>query len=191
MIEAHDAPSRSELLGSVNDLPETLLKAHAEIVNVLRRIRASRDVLESATVGKINHTKDKLAEVSNATEVAANGILDGLDRAVAFVDKLDALKDTDETAAAAVRSELRDELFQVTGCLQFQDITSQQLNYAASLLGDMETRLGALSDTLDPSGSAIVEAPTAPGLRTFDPGASVHNADRRQALADSIFEVPA
>ena len=191
MIEAHDAPSRSELLGSVNDLPETLLKAHAEIVNVLRRIRASRDVLESATVGKINHTKDKLAVVSNATDVAANGILDGLDRAVAFVDKLDALKDTDETAAAAVRSELRDELFQVTGCLQFQDITSQQLNYAASLLGDMETRLGALSDTLDPSGSAIVEAPTAPGLRTFDPGASVHNADRRQALADSIFEVPA
>jgi hypothetical protein len=55
----------------------------------------------------------------------------------------------------------------------------------------MEARLGALSDTLDANGSVIVEAPTAPGLRTFDPGASIHNAEGRQALADSIFETPA
>ncbi len=191
MAEILDATSRRESLGAVHDLPETLLKAHAEIVNVLRRIRASRDAIQSATVGKLNTTKDKLAEVSNATELAANGILDGLDRAIAFVDTLDEIKDTDEARAAAVRTELRDELFQAIGCLQFQDITSQQLNYASSLLGDMEQRLGALSDTLDPSGAAIVEEPTAPGLRTFDPGASVHNAGHRQALADSIFEVSA
>jgi hypothetical protein len=191
MIETVEAPGRRELLGSVSDLPETLLKAHAEIVNVLRRIRASRDALESATVGKLHHTKDKLAEVSSATEVAANGILDGLDRAIAFVDELDVIADKDEAKAATVRSSLRDELFQAIGCLQFQDITSQQLNYASSLLVDMEARLGALSDTLDANGSVIVEAPTAPGLRTFDPGASIHNAEGRQALADSIFETPA
>jgi hypothetical protein len=55
----------------------------------------------------------------------------------------------------------------------------------------MEARLGALSDALDPNGSVIVEPPTAPNLRTFDPGASIHNAEGRQALADSIFETPA
>jgi chemotaxis regulatin CheY-phosphate phosphatase CheZ len=191
MIETVEAPRRRESLGSVAELPETLLKAHAEIVNVLQRIRASRDALESATVGKLHSTKDKLAEVSSATEVAANGILDGLDRAIAFVDELDAIADSDETKAVAVRSSLRDELFQAIGCLQFQDITSQQLNYASSLLGDMEVRLSSLSDALDPNASAIVEPVTAPGLRTFDPGASIHNAEGRQALADSIFETPA
>src|SRR6185437_5897864 len=123
----------------------------------------------------LHSTKDKLAEVSSATEVAANGILDGLDRAIAFVDELDAIADTDETRAIAVRSSLRDELFQAIGCLQFQDITSQQLNYASSLLVDMEARLSSLSDALDPNTSAIVEPVTAPGLRTFDPGASIHN----------------
>jgi hypothetical protein len=107
------------------------------------------------------------------------------------VDELDALADKNEAKAATVRSSLRDELFQAIGCLQFQDITSQQLNYASSLLVDMEARLGALSDTLDANGSVIVEPPTAPGLRTFDPGASTHNAEGRQALADSIFETPA
>jgi len=191
MIESVDAPRRREFLGSVSDLPETLLKAHAEIVNVLQRIRASRDALESATVGKLHHTKDKLAEVSSATEVAANGILDGLDRAIALVDELDTLAGTDEVKSASVRSSLRDELFQAIGCLQFQDITSQQLNYASSLLVEMEARLGALSDTLDPTGAVIVEPPTAPSLRTFDPGASIHDAEGRQALADSIFETPA
>ena len=191
MIEAVDAPGRREFLGSVSDLPETLLKAHAEIVNVLRRIRASRDALESATVGKLHHTKDKLAEVSSATEVAANGILDGLDRAIAFVDELDSIAGTDQARATIVRASLRDELFQAIGCLQFQDITSQQLNYASSLLVDMEARLGALSDALDPNGSVVVEPPTAPSVRTFDPGASIHNAEGRQALADSIFETPA
>ena len=99
---------------------------------------------------------------------------------------------SDEPKSATVRASLRDELFQAIGCLQFQDITSQQLNYASSLLLDMETRLGALSDALDPNG--IVElAPRGRTsvVRTFDPGASIHDADRRQALADSIFETPA
>jgi uncharacterized phage infection (PIP) family protein YhgE len=191
MIETVEAPKRGEFLGSVADLPETLLKAHAEIVNVLRRIRTSRDAIASATVGKLNSTKDKLAEVSSATEVAANGILDGLDRAIACVDELDTLADKNEAKAALVRSSLRDELFQAIGCLQFQDITSQQLNYASSLLVDMEARLSTLSESLDPNGSVIIETPTAPGLRTFDPGASTQNAEGRQALADSIFETTA
>jgi hypothetical protein len=191
MIETVEAPARREFLGAVTDLPETLLKAHAEIVNVLRRIRASRDALEQATVGKLQHTTAKLAEVSSATEVATNGILDGLDRAIAFVGELDELADRDEARAATVRGLLRDELFQAIGCLQFQDITSQQLNYASSLLVDMETRLSALSDTLDPNGAIDVAEMVGESPRAFDPAASIHDADRRQALADSIFETPA
>ena len=191
MLDTVETTGRREMLGAVSDLPETLLKAHAEIVNVLRRIRTSRDAIASATVGKLNHTKDKLAEVSSATEVAANGIMDGIDRAIAMVDELDALAGKDEAKGAEVRAALRDELFQAIGCLQFQDITSQQLNYASSLLEDMETRLGNLSDALDPNGSVVVEPPTGPSIRAFDPAASIHNAEGRQALADSIFEVPA
>jgi hypothetical protein len=191
MLETVEAPARREFLGAVTDLPDTLLKAHAEIVNVLRRIRASRDALEQATVGRLQHTTEKLAEVSTATEVATNGILDGLDRALVFVGELDALADSDEAKSATVRGSLRDELFQAIGCLQFQDITSQQLNYASSLLVDMETRLGALSDALDPNGIVELAPQVDESCRTFDPGASIHGADRRQALADSIFETTA
>ena len=88
-----------------------------------------------------------------------------------------------------MRSQLRDELFVAIGFLQFQDITSQQLSYASSLLRDMEDRLGDLAKVLDPSVSAP-SLGSRPALKAFDPQASTQNAEGRQALAHSIFTQP-
>ena len=191
MIDITEAPTQPIRYNAVAGLPDMLLKAHSEIVGVVRRLRAGRDALNHATADKLQHTTAKLQEVSSATEVAANGILDGLDRATALVDELDAIGSTDEARAAAARAGIRDELFQAIGCLQFQDITSQQLNYAASILVEMEARLADLAEALDPNtAEAVTIKPEAVKLGAFDPGASVHGAEGRQALADSIFQAP-
>ena len=179
--------------GAVLRLPGTLLKAYAEICEVLGNLRESRDAIRQATVDKLQHTTAKLAEVSSATEVAATGILDGLDRAIVLVDELDSIDQSGDTRGQDVRLRLRDELFQVQSCLQFQDITAQQLNHASSILVEVERRLLGLAQTLDPgaSGLPVPEVPQqAPENRAFDPGATLHDADIRQALADSIFRPP-
>lgn len=136
----------------------------------------------------------KLREVSTATETAATNILNGLDRAVALVDAMDAKASVgDVEGGAELRNKLRDELFALMGCMQFQDITTQQLNYASSVLAEMETRLADLARILNPAafGAPTALAPavptTASGPANFDPSASTQNAEARQAVADQIF----
>jgi hypothetical protein len=75
-------------------------------------------------------------------------------------------------------------------CLQFQDITNQQLNYASSVLNDMEARLTQLARIFDPdqlglaAGTLDVAAMT---THAFDPAATTVDAVTRQALVDEIF----
>jgi chemotaxis regulatin CheY-phosphate phosphatase CheZ len=175
-------------------ISQILARGHGEIISVLRSLRESRDVLARTSSDRVQATHAKLREVTNATESAASDILDGLDRAVALVDQMDAkASDRDAASSADLRGKLRDELFSLMGCMQFQDITTQQLNYASSVLTEIETRLAELASILGPAalGAASAPAPaTQSGSVTFDPAASVENAENRQAVADQIFGRP-
>lgn len=183
---------------AVAALPDMLLMAHDEVCAVLESLRMSRDLLQQSSVSRLRHTTAKLQEVTDATEVAANGILDGLDRSVTLVDRLETLDTTGNGEAAEARAQLRDELFQAQAALQFQDITAQQLSYAASILIDMENRMTGLASALDPTGArrqaltstAEHAAAVTAGLRSFDPNATMADAEGRQALADRIFTAP-
>ena len=191
--EEEVAPPASSSSG-LSELPKTLLRAYGEITGILERLRESRGILEQAAVEKLQHMNDKLREVSSATELAATDILNGLDKAVGMVDELDTLAAAPDGAAKAaeIRTTMRDELFGLMVHLQFQDITTQQLAYASSVIADMETRLAQIVAIFDPTAMGF-EMPreliaTAPaGPQTFDPNATNSNATDRQALADELF----
>jgi chemotaxis regulatin CheY-phosphate phosphatase CheZ len=186
--------------GGLLALPGVLERASQEIAAVLNSLRESRNALALASVERLQHTHEKLREVSSATEVAATDILDALDRAGQIVDALDAEDGAPEAAAAerqgpALRARLRDEIFGMMGALQFQDITTQQLNYASSVLVEMEARLAQVAQLFEPAAALLtVTSPSAartvdPG--SFDPNATTRDAETRQALADEIFTGPA
>lgn len=174
-------------------LPFILERANAEIKAVLANLRDSREALETATVEKLHQTNSKLQEVTSATEVAATDILDALDRAQNLVDDLDAADAADDKPKGQhVRDLLREEIFGMMGALQFQDITTQQLAYAASVLTAMEDRLLQIAKLFDPSAAAAHAAAAHPTAGTSDrltfaPDATTQNATQRQALADEIF----
>jgi chemotaxis regulatin CheY-phosphate phosphatase CheZ len=171
-------------------LPFILERATVEIQSVLANLRDSREALESATVEKIQHTSEKLKEVTSATEVAATDILDALDRAQNHIDDLDAADESgDREKGRNTRELLREEIFGMMGCLQFQDITTQQLSYAASVLTDMENRLLSIAKLFDPASALVRAASDMPDPLTFDPNATVRHAEQRQALADEIFQL--
>jgi len=171
-------------------LPFILERANAEIQGVLANLRDSRTALETATVEKLQHTSSKLKEVTSATEVAATDILDALDRTQTMVDDLETADQTgDKDKAQQVRDRMREEIFGMMGALQFQDITTQQLAYAASVLSDMEARLLQIAKLFDPAAAMVQAATGAPDPRTFDPHATTQHAEVRQALADEIFLV--
>ena len=186
---------------SLQDLMSILSRTYSEIVEVIDSLRKSRGLLEQAAMERLQRTHAKLAEVTSATEMAATGMLDGLDRALVLVDHLES---GDEAGGDVVEDrgerwgELREELHQLMNLLQFQDITSQQLGYASGVLQDIEDRMMRLAKVFDMRGMGLDgsgDEPAASGENcpvqeasgTCDPEASTLEADSRQALADEIF----
>ncbi len=178
-------------------LPALFVRAMGEVQAMLASIKTGRENIRAATTERLAHTNEKLDEVSSATGKAALDIMDALDRAIAKVDDLE----TEETLAdpakgTAIRADLRDELFAVMGHMQFQDITSQQIMHVQSLLADMEGRLSEIANLFDhqsgdssaPSTAPAVAARTQKDAHSFDPNATLADADSRQALADSLVE---
>jgi chemotaxis regulatin CheY-phosphate phosphatase CheZ len=185
------------VLEALRGLPQSLQRIAHELSQVLVGLRHSRDVLERTAVERLQHTNEKLREVTSTTEVAATDIMDAVDRALGLVDELDAEGEKsagDGTRAGELRAALRDELFGVMGSLQFQDITTQQINYASSVLHGTEQRLAQLAELFHAiaTGGTVQEPlasgpppPAAPAV--FDPGATTADAGVRQALVDEIF----
>lgn len=195
----------------LKDLIDILESAYGEVVNIIDSLRKSRGLLEQAAMERLQSTHAKLAEVSSATEMAATGMLDGLDRALVLVDNLEGAsedKQPDEGGKSAgdIRDEIRDELHTLIGLLQFQDITSQQLGYASGVLLDIEERMMRIAEVFD-FRSEFGSAPESEedhsemkgrenGRRVeggmdfdvCDPDATHEDADSRQALADEIFK---
>jgi len=174
---------------SLTDLPEILARANEQIQDVLSRLRETRAALQSPAFEKLQSTNEKILEVTSATEDAAINIMDACDRANGLVDELDAIDQAevpDRDNAVVLRASLRDELFRMMGALQFQDITSQQLSHASSVLVEMELRLAEVAKLFDTNISVAPVAPSSVEL-AYDPNATVRNAEGRQALADEIF----
>lgn len=176
------------------DLPGILERANAQILTVLTRLRDTRAALQNSAMEKFQATHDKIKEVTSATEDAATNIMDACDRASQMVDELDgidAAAEPDRVRGAEVRNNLRDEIFMMMGALQFQDITTQQLNHASAVLVDMEQRLIDVAKLFDSSAEGLSSishaAHIAPNAETYDPHATTQNAEGRQAIADSIF----
>ncbi len=185
-----------------SNLTAVFLRVYVAVVGAIRMLRKTRGALERATVEQVQSTQQKLREVTSTTELAATDMLDGLDRALKLTDRLeeiagdDEAPDTGDETAAAIRRDLREELFRLIGCLQFQDIAAQQLSHASSVLLEVEERLEGVVDLFDVSGvlgAAATGAETANDAtaeqeaRGYDPAATLQDAAHRQAMADEIF----
>lgn len=183
--ESPSTPAGSPNARSSISTASLLELGHREITGILDSLRQSRAVIEKAMLGTLSSTGAKLREVSSATESAANQMLDGIDRATAIVDGLDACDtSTDRAKGAQLRRGLRDELFALVSHLQFQDITSQQLAYVGSVLDEMESRLSALAGVFE------VPLQTIPPV-AFDPNATTTDRTARQSTADEIVAASA
>ncbi len=182
---------------SVERLPDALGHAFKEIASMLSLLQTSRDALDRATGDDFRVTTEKLEEVTSVTEMAATGLLDGLDRALQHVEHLETLDNSGTGEAAETRALLRDEIFQSMGQLQFQDITAQQLRYTIAILKNVELRLGEVRKSFDTylTGSTdvmAVETTEAVVINAapFDPDATFSDATLRQALADELMRPP-
>lgn len=171
-------------------LPNLLEQANREIVGILDSLRKNKSQLQSAAVERLQHTHSKLEEVNTTTESAASGILDSLDRAQGHLDTMDADEKAGTPTANGIelRDAMRNELFAITEALQFQDITSQQIRYAANVLVELEEKLMSVLHLIDVTGLDEVHASLHDSDKsTYDPNATTKDRAGRQHLADEVF----
>lgn len=177
----------------VAHLTQMLLRAYSEITEALGGIRISRETIQAHAIDRIHKSQSKLSEVSTTTESATMELMNGIERALAHIDALDREGPAESAVHRNAVTQLRDEINQLFGHLQFQDITTQQLQGVGSLLGDIEHRVESVAKLFDRSAHLGEEADEASPHRrptsaqTFNPDATFSNVEERQALADAAF----
>jgi chemotaxis regulatin CheY-phosphate phosphatase CheZ len=170
--------------GGFAELSRTLLRAYAETVGIVQRLRESCGMVDDEGGDKLQQMHGRLREVSTATEKATTGILDSVTRAIAIAERLDGANEAERKAMVV---SLKEELSGVTNHLQFQDITAQQLGHIANLLADMRKRISQIVTMFAPPVVTFGREPDG----AFDPNASAVGSAARQAVADEIFAVKA
>ena len=167
--------------------PPLPAELHREIVQLSHRLARSRETLERTAVTQLQNTSSRLDVISSTTERAATSLLDGLESALAMVEAL-APAEAEETRGA-----LRDLLFDLMTHLQFQDITSQQLSHASTVLLETERSLAEIARSMELQAEDLGDeegaeaGPGAAAAASYDPAASMDAADARQALVDELF----
>jgi len=173
--------------GGFAELSRTLLRAYAETIGIVIRMRESSGMLDGAGIEKLEQMHGRLEEVSEATETATTGILDGLARAITLAEKFDDIASLSETERKQMTASLREELSGVVNHLQFQDITSQQLRHIANLLADMRQRISQVVAIFAPAASFQKTDASAPVA--IDPAVTELIGGDLQAVADEIFAI--
>lgn len=162
------------------------VRMYAELQRILYQVRQSRGLLEEAALSHLETTTAKLQEVSSTTEHAATNMLDGVDRALILVDRIQKDAEDDDFKS------LREELYALVVALQFQDISSQQLEHASAIIADLESQLRRVVRIFAMSVFDDDSSQGDNGFRhpvgAFDPAASTEDAADRQAVADDIFK---
>ena len=149
---------------------------------------------------------EQLDKVSESTQKVAHSVMDRIDRICekqnGVFEQLNQIKEkveslgSEATAGAllddagrieALESEIQMEAFEIMNEMQFQDITTQQLQQANNLIGEAENKLmnfGHLLSAL--SGEKSQTAGDRSTKLGFDPKATLDDSEKRQALADEI-----
>jgi hypothetical protein len=173
------------------ELPAVLLRAHAEITAVMGGIRLTRETIEAHAVERIRDTKDKLSNVTSTTENATLELMNGLDRSIEMINHLET--QSNHAEATSQFQVLRDQVSALYNLLQFQDITTQQLEGVGAALLDLEVRVGAVSALFDralgPRTDVLPPAPQGSSAHlAFNPDATMQRSRSDQAAIDAAFQ---
>jgi hypothetical protein len=178
---------------ALTDLPSMMLRAHAEISDILSGIRVTREAIQAHSVDRIRESKNRLSDVSASTESSTLELMNGLDRSLELINSLET--QAKGQADSGGFDALRTQVSELYNHLQFQDITTQQLQGIGASLLEIEVRMSAVSAMFDHGVMATNSAlrTTAPepessaGL-AYNPDAKMTHSRADQAMIDAAFQ---
>ncbi|MCB2201345.1 protein phosphatase CheZ [bacterium] len=154
---------------------------------------------------KVPMATDQLDKISEQTEAAAHQMLDRIEQITQREEDIIAgLKQIKGLAVSCSNEEITrvveginakaetnlNDAYMIMDALQFQDITAQQMNHAASLLEDIEEKLKNIVSALNGQGiidDVSVEEARDRKNRVYDPHADFSDKRTEQEDIDSLF----
>jgi chemotaxis regulatin CheY-phosphate phosphatase CheZ len=169
----------ADMLCTFKQLEQPLIDTHSEVPRATSQLDRITRQTEKITQSML----DMLEKMTGRDEE----IIQGLDQLLRDVESQSGA-DTGKSIAA-LKDRVNTNLtaaYKVIESLQFQDITAQQMNYAASLLDDIGSKL---HEVLKKFGSEAAEEPESKPARkgTFDPNANLDDSRAAQADIDTLF----
>ncbi|MEA2030411.1 MAG: protein phosphatase CheZ [candidate division Zixibacteria bacterium] len=154
---------------------------------------------------KVPKATEQLDKISEQTEVAASQMLDKVEGITQREDDvIQGLNGIKEKVASGNLTEIvpmidtliekanttSEDAYIIMDALQFQDITTQQMNHAASLLEDIEERLHSIVGVIQGSketNDSYSEPNSQRKERAYDPHADYSDKKTTQSDIDSLF----
>jgi chemotaxis regulatin CheY-phosphate phosphatase CheZ len=204
MPEPHTAAEPQD--ASESSLAQAMRGEMAALVSSVERLvhdftALARPISESSA--KVPQAAEQLEKVTLQTEQAANQLLDTAERIVdrdgkllvslqeirQWIDAADpeqrqAMRDRLDNALGWTQANL-DDAFDIMNTLQFQDITTQQIQHASQLLDEIQYRLRNLVSAVDGTEQNL---PPALKGRVYDPNASIDRNGTEQSEIDALVQ---
>lgn len=170
-----------------------------EIVSNYKKLK--NPLMESQE--KVPQTTEHLDKISEQTEAATQKMLDTVERVTkreeVVIESLNAVKSeitgnnvekihSQIDSLIEMATENSNDTFAIMDALQFQDITSQQLNYAVHMLEDLENKLNKILVIMNGDDISIEETDKKESKpRAYDPKADMFANKTKQQDIDNLF----
>ncbi|MDH4155990.1 MAG: protein phosphatase CheZ [candidate division Zixibacteria bacterium] len=184
---------------------EEVIRGLAESINTMaERIKGLQNPL-SESQEKVPRATKQLDKIAEQTEAVTHHMLDTIEQLTQREQDIrnglrqiktmaaDGNCEKVQTMADALIEKTdrsSNDAFSIMNALQFQDITCQQMNHAAAMLEDIETKLLQIISVMhgEVEADAIDWNPGAGKDRVFDPHADMVGRKTPQEDIDSLFE---
>jgi len=178
------------LTSSITDVVQTFKKMQEPIAESRQKVPEATMQLEKITAQTeeaAHQMIDKVESISKISDEIVQEIAD-LRKALpsTYFKNRSKIRDTVSRIEEKAQQNL-DDAFVILNALQFQDITSQQVHHASTLMEEIEQRLFHLLAVFD-GREDIEELQAIVKKRIFDPNASFSDARETQDDIDSLID---
>lgn len=187
-LQARIQQEIAELTSAISGLVEGFKKLQRPLVESHEKVPQATNQLDkiSAQTEEATHRMlDTIEKITQREDDVIKGIEDIKQKAsegdVAAIEELAA-----EVSAKANQN--LNDAFSIMDSLQFQDITAQQMDHAASLLEDIEEKLQHILQSIGGDGALEGQTDISPRkVRAYDPHADFVDRKANQADIDTLF----
>ena len=150
---------------------------------------------------RFQQATNQLDKISQQTEAATNRMLDVIERMTQRDQQI--IAGLKEIAAEACGKPVAGKIdglcelattnmndaYAVMDALQFQDITAQQMDHAATLLEEVESKLKHILQTIGADEEKLAaQIESSKKVRSYDPHADLFSRKTEQSVIDSLFD---